>query len=66
MKLTIITVVKNDKKNLLISLKSVLSQTLKNFEYIIYDGMSNDGTKQMAKKYFNKNIKYICKKENCT
>jgi len=64
MKLTIITVVKNDKKNLLISLKSVLSQTLKNFEYIIYDGMSNDGTKQMAKKYFNKNIKYIRKKDN--
>jgi glycosyltransferase involved in cell wall biosynthesis len=64
MKLTIITVVKNDKKNLLISLKSVLSQTLKNFEYIIYDGMSNDGTKQMVKKYFNKNIKYICKKDN--
>jgi glycosyltransferase involved in cell wall biosynthesis len=64
MKLTIITVVKNDKKNLLISLKSVLSQTLKNFEYIIYDGMSNDGTKQIVKKYFNKNIKYICKKDN--
>jgi glycosyltransferase involved in cell wall biosynthesis len=64
MKLTIITVVKNDKKNLLISLKSVLSQTLKNFEYIIYDGMSNDGTKQMIKKYFNKKIKYICKKDN--
>ena len=64
MKLTIITVVKNDKKNLLISLKSVLSQTLKNFEYIIYDGMSNDGTKQLVKKYFNKNIKYICKKDN--
>jgi glycosyltransferase involved in cell wall biosynthesis len=64
MKLTIITVVKNDKKNLLISLKSVLSQTLKNFEYIIYDGMSNDGTKQMVKKFFNKNIKYFCKKDN--
>lgn len=64
MKLTIITVVKNDKKNLLISLKSVLSQKLRNFEYIIYDGMSNDGTKQMVSKYFNKNIKYICKKDN--
>ena len=44
MKLTIITVVKNDKINLLKSLKSVLSQNLKNFEYIIYDGMSKDGT----------------------
>ena len=59
MKLTIITVVKNDKKNLLKSLKSVLSQNLKNFEYIIYDGMSNDGTKQAVKNYLNKNIKYI-------
>jgi glycosyltransferase involved in cell wall biosynthesis len=64
MKLTIITVVKNDKKNLLISLKSILSQTLKNFEYIIYDGMSNDGTRHVVKKYLNKNIKYICKKDN--
>tara|TARA_B100001057_G_scaffold143329_1_gene143032 strand:+ start:294 stop:1028 length:735 start_codon:yes stop_codon:yes gene_type:complete len=63
MKLTIITVVKNDKKNLLISLKSVLSQTLKNFEYIIYDGMSNDGTKHAIKNYLNKNIKYFCKND---
>jgi glycosyltransferase involved in cell wall biosynthesis len=63
MKLTIITIVKNDKKNLLISLKSVLSQTYKNFEYIIYDGMSSDGTKSAIKKYLNKNIKYICKKD---
>ena len=61
MKLSIITVVKNDKKNLLISLKSILSQTLKNFEYIIYDGMSDDGTKLAVRKYLNKNIKYICK-----
>ena len=63
MKLTIITVIKNDKKNLLISLKSILSQTYKNFEYIIYDGMSSDGTKLAIKKYLNKNIKYICKKD---
>ena len=63
MKLTIITVVKNDKKNLLKSLKSILSQNLKNFEYIIYDGMSKDGTKHAVKNYLNKNIKYICKKD---
>ncbi len=63
MKLTIITVVKNDKINLLKSLKSVLSQNLKNFEYIIYDGMSKDGTKNSIKNYLNKNIRYICKKD---
>ena len=43
MKFSIITVVKNDKDNLLISLNSLLSQTYKDFEYIIYDGMSTDG-----------------------
>jgi len=64
MKLTIITVVKNDKTNLLISLKSIMSQTYKDFEYIIYDGMSNDGTKEVVQKYSNKNLKYICKKDN--
>ena len=59
MKISIITVVKNDKKNLLISLKSILSQKFKKFEYIIYDGMSQDGTKLIIKKFLNKNIKYI-------
>jgi len=61
MKLSILTIVKNDKKNLLISLESVLSQSLKNFEYIIYDGMSSDGTKFSVQKYLNKNIRYICR-----
>jgi len=61
MKLSILTVVKNDKKNLLISLNSILSQTLKNFEYIIYDGMSTDGTKFIIQKYLNKNVRYICR-----
>ena len=51
MKLTIITVVKNDYKNLLLSLESILSQRFKNFEYIIYDGMSTDGTKSITQKY---------------
>jgi glycosyltransferase len=66
MKLSIITVVKNNKKNLLISLESVLSQSLKNLEYIIYDGMSSDGTKYIIKKYLNKNIKYICNRIKIT
>jgi glycosyltransferase involved in cell wall biosynthesis len=61
MKLSILTIAKNDKRNLLISLDSVLSQSLKNFEYIIYDGMSTDGTKFSIQKYLNKNVKYICR-----
>ena len=63
MKLTIITVVKNDYKNLLVSLESVLSQSFKNFEYIVYDGMSTDGTKSIAQKYLNKRIKYIRRRD---
>jgi len=59
MKISIITVVKNDKKNLLISLRSILSQRLKNFEYIICDGMSQDGTKFIIKNFLYKKIKYI-------
>lgn len=63
MKFSIITVVKNDKDNLLISLNSLLSQTYKDFEYIIYDGMSTDGTKSLIKKYLNKQIRYFCRKD---
>jgi glycosyltransferase involved in cell wall biosynthesis len=63
MKLSILTIVKNNKKNLLISLRSILSQSLKNFEFIIYDGMSSDGTKSIIQKYLNKNIIYICRRD---
>ena len=59
MKFSILTVVKNDKKNLLLTIESVLSQNIKNFEYIIYDSMSTDGTKSIIQKYLNKNIRYI-------
>jgi glycosyltransferase involved in cell wall biosynthesis len=63
MKFTILTIVKNDKKNLLMSLNSILSQNLKNFEYIICDGMSTDGTKSNIQKYLNKNVKYIRRRD---
>jgi len=61
MKLSILTVVKNDKKNLLVSLKSILSQDFKNFEYIIYDSKPSDGAKSTIQKYLKKNIRYICR-----
>ena len=43
-KFTIITVVKNNKVGIIKTLKSISEQTFKNFEYIVVDGDSSDGT----------------------
>lgn len=59
MNLTLITVVKNDKHNLEATIKSVLSQNYKDFEYIIFDGLSSDRIESVINKYKKKNIKYI-------
>jgi len=59
MRLSIITVVKNDKKNLEHTIKSVLAQNFKDFEYIIFDGLSSDRIESVINKYKKKNIKYI-------
>lgn len=62
MKLSIITVVKNDVKNISNTIASVVSQTDKKFEYIVLDGKSNDGTykklKFLKKKYNFKLLSY--------
>ena len=52
---TIITVVKNNDKFLEETIKSVLNQSYKNFEYIIIDGGSSDETLQIIKKNLKKN-----------
>ncbi len=54
---SIITVVYNDVKNIEKTIKSVLNQTYKDFEYIIIDGKSDDGTVEKIKKY-EKEIDY--------
>ncbi len=54
MKLTVITIVFNDRINLEKTINSVLSQTNQNIEYIIIDGASTDGTVDVIKKYNNK------------
>lgn len=48
---TIITVVKNDQKNIEKTLKSISKLKFKNFEYIIIDGKSKDKTVKLIKKY---------------
>ncbi|MDB3932091.1 glycosyltransferase [Candidatus Pelagibacter sp.] len=49
--ISIITVVKNNEKYLEETIQSVINQNFKNFEYIIIDGKSTDGTIEIIKKY---------------
>ena len=51
MKLTIITVVRNDVVHISTTIESVLSQTYSDIEYIVIDGASTDGTKEVIEKY---------------
>jgi glycosyltransferase involved in cell wall biosynthesis len=51
--ISIITVVKNNEKYLEETIQSVINQNFKNFEYIIIDGKSTDGTIEIIKKYNN-------------
>lgn len=59
MKFSIITVVKNGISNIGLTIKSVKNQSYKNYEHIILDGNSTDGTTQYIKKRFNEKIVYF-------
>lgn len=50
-KFSIITITFNSEKTIERTLKSVLGQTFKDFEYIIVDGASKDSTMDIVKKY---------------
>lgn len=51
MKLSIITICFNDKEGLQRTLESVKIQTCKNFQYIVIDGASSDGTVDILTEY---------------
>ena len=51
MKLSIITVNLNNKDGLQKTIDSVISQTYKDFEWIIIDGGSTDGSKELIENY---------------
>ncbi len=54
MKVSIITVVWNNKETIRDAINSVLSQTYKNIEYIVIDGSSTDGTLEIIQNYSDK------------
>ncbi|MCH5172297.1 MAG: glycosyltransferase [Erysipelotrichales bacterium] len=52
-KLSIITINLNNKEGLQKTIDSVISQTCKDFEWIVIDGGSTDGSKELIEKYSN-------------
>lgn len=54
MKISVITVCRNAEKEIEKTILSVLNQTCKDFEYIIIDGASTDGTLDIIEKYRDK------------
>ncbi|MGM9834529.1 MAG: glycosyltransferase family 2 protein [Bacilli bacterium] len=66
MKISLITVCYNSKDTIEDTLKSVLDQTYKNYEYIIVDGKSNDNTIDIVNKYkkkFGNKLRVISEKD---
>ena len=61
--ISIITVVLNNKKFLQQSINSVLNQSYKNYEHIIIDGKSTDGTVEILKKNNSKIDYWVSKKD---
>ena len=63
-KFSIITVVKNDKNKISNTIKSIIKQTYKNFEYLIIDGKSSDQTLKKILKFKKKIDLLISEKDN--
>ena len=61
--LSIITVVKNDVRNIEKTIKSIISQKTNQVEYIIIDGKSKDGTVNIIRKYQKKINKIVIEKD---
>ena len=66
MKISVITVVYNNKAVIEDAIRSVLSQNYKDIEYIIIDGASTDGTLNIIDKYKKKISRVVSEKDNGT
>lgn len=61
--LSVITIVYNNVRDIERTVLSVISQTYKNIEHIVVDGLSNDGTLDIIAKYRNNISKLISEKD---
>ncbi len=64
LKVSIVTTTYNSQKTLEETIKSVLSQSYKDIEYIIIDGNSSDGTIEIVSKYRDRISKFISEPDN--
>ncbi|HOP46441.1 MAG TPA: glycosyltransferase [Desulfobacteraceae bacterium] len=64
MKFSIITICRNDLPNLKATFKSILFQTCQNYEWIVVDGNSYDGTKVWLREIKNAGFRFISEPDN--
>ena len=67
MRLTIITINRNNAAGLEKTMQSVLSQTCKDFEYVVVDGASTDGSVEVIQRFagqFGERLKWISEPDN--
>lgn len=62
-KISIITIVYNNVRDIEYTISSVIKQTYKNIEYIIIDGASNDGTIDIINKYHDQVDVFVSEKD---
>ena len=63
-KISVVTISYNSKDTIEDAITSVITQDYKNKEYIVIDGGSNDGTKDIIQRYANDIDFYISEKDN--
>lgn len=64
MKFSVITVCFNDKTGLERTIKSVVGQTFSDFEYIVIDGASSDGSVELIQQYADKIDYWVSEPDN--
>lgn len=62
--LSVITIVYNNVRDIERTMLSVLNQTYANIEYIVIDGASTDGTKDIIERYRNRIATYVSEPDN--